>query len=1195
MSNLSIANHLLSREDLLLRLEEAEETLRAIRSGEVDALVVSGAHGDQVFTLKDATLPYQTLIEEMNEGALTLTHEGMILYCNTCFAEMLGLPMETILGKPFVDFVIPEDQAQAKRYLEHRPRGRSKGELTLSASRGEVPVGISLKELNLDGALRFGMVISDLTERKQAESELERHRQHLEDLVGERTAQLETTNAQLLTEITERKRGEEALRENERLLQAIVDSSPSIIFLKDRDGKFLMINKPLETMLGMSRESLKGKTDYDIYPKEDAEYYRAQDRLVIESGKAIQIEELSDLKDGHHVFLANKFPLINSSGEIYGVGAISHDITERKQAEEERARLLTEVEKRAAEMDATISSMAIGLIVYNRAGKATRMNNVAKELFSQELFFNKSLEERARIIHWETEAGQPFPPEEIPVARALHGETIHNVIIAAPFPNRKIWISASAAPILTPDGQMLGVVASFIDMTERKQAEEALVQSEERFRVIASNTPDHILVQDRDLRYTVVINPQLGLTEQDMLGKTDHDFLAKEDATNLTNIKRKVLETGNLEHVQTSFISRDGTPEYFEGSYIPKRDIHGQIDGLIGYFRNVTKNKQAEVALRESEERLRAIYATMTEGIALHEIIRDETGKAADYRILQVNPAFERIIGIAREQAVGALASALYGTGEAPYLELYGAVAETGNPTEFETTFDPLSKSFHISVFSPASDKFATVFQDITERKQAEAELARLASFPEKNPNPIVELDYSGEVVYLNPKCRELFPEFPRSGFNHPLLADLEPLFQKFKAGELGKVLALEVKAGNAYYHQAIVNVHENGRIRIYNVDITRRKLAEETLLASEERYRTVIENALDAILVTDPSGEGRILSANPSACRLFGYNLETFIGLDRETILDTSDPNFIAYMTQRQHQDQVTTELTYKRKDGSRFSGELSSAYYQDANGERRTIAIIRDITLRKQAEETLARQAEDLRRSNTELVQFAYVASHDLQEPLRIMSSYSQLLEKRYKGRLDQDADDFINFIVEAAARMQKLITDLLAYSRVGRETTNIVEVDCNQVLRKLVSAMATTIESEGGSVTFDHLPVLVAHESSLIQLFQNLIGNALKFRGEQPPSIHISARQARDEWIFSVRDNGIGIEPQYRERIFMIFQRLHSRDKYPGTGIGLSICKKIVENLGGRIWVESEPGQGSTFTFTVPIRMQDTTLHA
>ncbi len=227
-----------------------------------------------------------------------------------------------------------------------------------------------------------------------------------------------------------------------------------------------------------------------------------------------------------------------------------------------------------------------------------------------------------------------------------------------------------------------------------------------------------------------------------------------------------------------------------------------------------------------------------------------------------------------------------------------------------------------------------------------------------------------------------------------------------------------------------------------------------------------------------------------------------------------------------------------------------------------------------------------QELARSNENLEQFAYVASHDLQEPLRVMSSYSQLLEKRYHEKLDQDAKDFIDFIVDAASRMQRLITDLLAYSRVGRKGVVATEVDLNEVMKKVLFSLSSAVESSGGRVTHDELPVLTVHETSALQVFQNLIANALKFRGEKPSEIRVGARKDGGEWVFSVADNGLGIEPQYHERIFQIFQRLHSREEYSGTGIGLSICKKIVSSWGGRIWVESELGKGSTFYFTMPV---------
>jgi signal transduction histidine kinase len=239
----------------------------------------------------------------------------------------------------------------------------------------------------------------------------------------------------------------------------------------------------------------------------------------------------------------------------------------------------------------------------------------------------------------------------------------------------------------------------------------------------------------------------------------------------------------------------------------------------------------------------------------------------------------------------------------------------------------------------------------------------------------------------------------------------------------------------------------------------------------------------------------------------------------------------------------------------------------------------------LRRRAEQALDERIAELARSNAELEQFAYVASHDLQEPLRMVASYNQLLARRYKGKLDAEADEFIGFTVEGVTRMQRLINDLLVYSRVGTQAGELAEVDSSAALGIALRALSKTIEEHGAVVSADPLPRVRADEGQLVQVFQNLIGNAIKFHGQDQPAVHISARELPDTWLLSVRDNGIGIDLAYHERIFVIFQRLHARELYPGTGIGLAICKKIVERHGGEIWLESELGAGSRFLFSLP----------
>jgi PAS domain S-box-containing protein len=247
------------------------------------------------------------------------------------------------------------------------------------------------------------------------------------------------------------------------------------------------------------------------------------------------------------------------------------------------------------------------------------------------------------------------------------------------------------------------------------------------------------------------------------------------------------------------------------------------------------------------------------------------------------------------------------------------------------------------------------------------------------------------------------------------------------------------------------------------------------------------------------------------------------------------------------------------------------------------------RDITRLKRTEEELTNTVEELGRSNAELEQFAYVTSHDLQEPLRSISGYLALLQRRYEGRLDAEADTFITRAVAAVDRLQALIQSLLAYSRVGSRGKPFEPTDCEAVLQRTLTNLRAAISESGAAVTHDPLPTVMADGSQLEQVFQNLIGNAIKFRSDAVPSIHLGVEhcqnQERGEGRFSVSDNGIGIDPQYAERIFGIFQRLHTRSEYSGTGIGLSICQRIVERHGGRIWVASEPGAGAVFCFTIP----------
>jgi PAS domain S-box-containing protein len=373
------------------------------------------------------------------------------------------------------------------------------------------------------------------------------------------------------------------------------------------------------------------------------------------------------------------------------------------------------------------------------------------------------------------------------------------------------------------------------------------------------------------------------------------------------------------------------------------------------------------------------------------------------------------------------------------------------------------------------------------------------------------------------------------------------------------------------------------------NTDISVLQEAERHLAQMESRYRGLLEAAPDAIVVVNQAG--KIVLLNVQAEKQFGYTRDELIGQEVTNIIPEGfAERLIADGTRSATEavaQQIGTgiELSGRRKDGSEFPIEIMLSPLESAEGVLVTTAI-RDITERRRSEVHLRKTVRELKRSNDELQQFAYVSSHDLQEPLRMVSSYTQLLAKRYQGRLDSDAHEFIAFAVDGCNRMQGLIQDLLAYSRVGTNGKGLSEVSSEQALQKALTNLRITIEQSGADVTHDSMPVVTTDETQLTLIFQNLVGNAIKYRGAAPPRVHVSAtRNGGNEWTFSVRDNGLGIDPQYFERIFILFQRLHGRDEFEGTGIGLAICKKILERLGGRIWVESQPEKGSTFYFALP----------
>lgn len=643
------------------------------------------------------------------------------------------------------------------------------------------------------------------------------------------------------------------------------------------------------------------------------------------------------------------------------------------------------------------------------------------------------------------------------------------------------------------------------------------------------------------------------------------------------------------------------------------------------------KRVAAETERVLSEERLRRAISDAPVPTIIHD---------TDGRILHMSSGWSSLSGfsVADTPTISAWIDAARPDGPEPFDGYLGRVAD-GTDTvhggvwtiraagglerawEFSTT--------PVGVMGSAHRALVTMAVDITDRQHAEAELRRANEHLEqriatrtaelttandalrrqsdqlKEQATLLDLvrdgilvrDLYGTIIYWSAGAAELYgwtPAEALGGVSHRLLHAEYPK----------PVSDIERQVmSTGYWEGEVVQVTKSGaRLEVesrwtltrtergvpqgfleVNRDISARKRAQDSVRDSEVRFRSVAETAIEGIISTDEHGV--ISYWNPGAERLFGRTAAETIGKSVEVAL----PDKVLAPSRRNATSALvgtTFETVGRRSDGTSFPVELSLSEWTTSQGARFFTGIARDITGRKDAERALEAKASELARSNQELEQFAYVASHDLQEPLRMVSNYTQLLARRYKDRLDPDANEFIEFAVDGARRMQDLIRDLLEYARVGTRGKEFKVTSVDRIVTNALVNLSGAIDEAGAEVNVGPMPTFACDASQLGQVFQNLIGNAIKFRRPgAKPVINVSATAERNGWAICIRDNGIGIDAKHFGRIFQMFQRLHGRGEYSGTGIGLALCKKIVERHNGRIRVESTPGKGTTFVFTIP----------
>jgi PAS domain S-box-containing protein len=768
------------------------------------------------------------------------------------------------------------------------------------------------------------------------------------------------------------------------------------------------------------------------------------------------------------------------------------------------------------------------------------------------------------------------------------------------------------------------------EISERKQAEAALRESEARYRGVVESQLDLIVRVDPEGRFTFANDAycqKFGLKREDILGRESYKSLVHpEDLPHTLEAMQALYQPPYRVLVEQRAFAVEGV-RWIEWQDSTIRDARGEVVEIQAIGRDITERKQAEGALRESEQRLKRAQEIAHLGSWELDLVNNQlTWSDEVYRIFGLQP---QEFGATYE----AFLEAVHPQDRAAVDDAYSSSIREGRDS-YEIEHRVVRRSTgEIGIVHEKCDHFRNhdgqiirsigMVHDITERKQAENLVqARMR---------LMEYAATHELEEILQETLDEIGKITNSpiGFYHLVETDQQTLslqawstrtLQEFCTAQ-GTGLHYNVSDAGVWVdcvHQRRPVIHNDYAslpnqkglpeghaqvIRELVVPILRGDRI-VSILGVGNKPSNYTEKDVELVsyladvaweIAEHKRAEEEIISLakfpteNPNPIlRVQADGRLTYANVASQELLEDWNCGVNDYLPE-ELRDFITVALDdhlnktvdvfCKDKVYSLMLAPVMEGGYVNIYG--------RDTTERKRAEEALKHLAEDLGRSNAELEQFAYVASHDLQEPLRMISSYMQLLKRRYQGKLDKDADEFIAFAVDGAARMQNLINDLLTFSRVGTRGRPMGLSSCEKVLEEALINLQVTVEESKAIITHDPLPTVFCDQPQLVQVFQNLIGNSIKFRGQQAPQIHISAKREESEWIFSVCDNGIGLDPKFGERIFEIFQRLHSRTAYPGTGIGLAICKRIVQRHGGRIWVESNPGEGATFYFTLPVK--------
>lgn len=868
-------------------------------------------------------------------------------------------------------------------------------------------------------------------------------------------------------------RSRRAADRSEARYRALINLSPQAVWMALPDGRLEFANQYFLELTGLSLEEAAGDGWVRALHPEHRKRVLEEWQRALQTGSALRLElPLRRASDGEyrwHQALAQ--PIRGERGEILRWIGIGLDIHDRKTAEE----ALRESQVRLA---ATLEQLPLGVGLLDSRGRWVARNPMLAGLLG-ETIPSEGTAQTDRWIAW-TDDGRKLEAVEFPVTRALRGESGPAVDYLHVTGDAEAWMRISAAPFRGAGGEIHGAICVVQDIDDRKRAEDAVRESEARFRNLADNAPVMVWVTEPDGACSFLSRSWYeftGRTPETALGFGWLDAVHPEDRPEAERIFRKANAEHNPFRLEYRLQRHDGEWRWAIDAAAPRFSPDGAFHGFVGSVMDITDRKRDEEILRTSEARLQLAQSGGRVGVWDWVVDNDETYWSETMWSLY-----------GREPLV-----------DGNIQELWRLSLE---PEDRERVMR------HIADFFAGS---GTEFREEFRIRRPDGAIRWVECVAQ------VERDSAGKAV----------------------------------------------------------------RMSGVNVDLTARRDAERALRDSEARFRGLAE-AVPEILFT-AAADGSCDFASPTLLNYTGLTAEPLLGFGWMTALHPDDAESTASLWGHSVKTGERFEMEYRlrRRDGAYHWFIARATPLRDEAGRIvKWFGAATDIQEQKRTE-------QDLRGANEDLKQFAWAASHDLKEPLRMVVTFTELLEQRYEGKLDAEGLRYIRYAVEGANRMSALLSGLSEYWRAKEHAgTPGAAARLEDALGAALGNLRTAIAESGAVITHDTLPRVRASELPMVQVFQNLVSNAIKYRDpERTPRVHISALRERGFWRVCVEDNGIGIAPEHQRQIFAIFKRLHSRDRYPGAGIGLALCQTIIEREGGRIWVESSPGKGARFCFTLP----------